>query len=850
MTKPDCVNCPLGDSPQLEVVHPAWDLDVLFIGGCPTKRDAVSGRPFRGEGGKLLRQMLSQCGFKLEKVSYTHACLCKPAGSKPPTAKAIKACQGRLLDEMRQASPTLVVPMGNVATAAILGGGRGITKRRGIYQEVNGLRVIPTLDPESVFASPESYPDLLQDLQFILSVLEDEDPVIPPPAENYCQIRTQAGFDKVLSRLQQMGRTSVDIETTGLDFFNDRILSIGFSWKVGTSCIIDWQALLENQVANLNALSEVLGAIECYPHNGQFDILWLNLRGIQVNYARDTMLGHYALDERQGSHGLKRLSIQRYRSPEYDDTLKALIRTRRDIREEDSETDADEDDESESVKVTANEEDRKAPLKITLEDWQDEVIRRAVMEYNGADADYTFRLSQDLWEDMDSDDKSVHDRLLLPAAKHFIDLERTGMLVDVDYHNALGEKWKAEIEELETELRSYPGAEEMNFNSPKQVAAYLFDALELKPMVTGLEPIPQSTLLEEIQDIEDTEAQEFWRSSTTHLTTKMTGRSTSTYMLYWLAQQHDFPRILVRHRIVSKKYSSYYLGYRSIMWADCRIRPRYRVHGTRTGRLSSTDPNIHGMPRRKEIKDLFIADPGYTLINADYSQAEIRMMAHFAKDSRLIQALYEQDIHKAISMQLFDMTEEDLAAMSDEERSFRRRAAKTIAFGLMYGRSARSLAPQLGVSLEAAEAYMRQFFRMMPDVTKWISRQQDGVMRGAEVTSLYGRKRRFPIIMGKRHASEVMRQAVNMPIQSSVSDLTLLANLRALESLRAEGIPARPWPHIHDGFLLQVPDHVLEHSVRRVAECMHEVGFETEVPFAVEIGVGKRWGSTKTVYQG
>ena len=555
------------------------------------------------------------------------------------------------------------------------------------------------------------------------------------------------------------------------------------------------------------------------------------------------MLMHYAIDERQGYHGLKRLSVSRYRSPEYDDEMKALIKAKRSMRENGEEG---------SVKVLVDEEDRKSPLKLSLDDWGDDEVRRAIMEYNGADSDYTLRLADDLVEDLFEDDVSeVHDRLLVPAASHFIDLELGGMLVDVDYHDAKGAEWLESVRKVERKIRGHEGAEDINLNSPKQVADFMFDVLGLQTMRGGRSGVlDQGVILEQTRLVDDPEAQDYWKSSTSAIFVDMKPRSTSTYMLYWLANQHEWPRLLIDHREYSKLHGSYYQGYRDIMWVDGRIRPRYRIHGTRTGRLSSTDPNIHGMPRQKHIKNIFTADPGYTLIHADYSQAEIRMMAHFAKDEKLMRALHETDIHRAISKELFGITEEELSAMTDDEVKFKRRAAKTIAFGLIYGRSAKSLAPQLSVSLAEAEAYMAKFFQMMPGVTRWIARQKDRVMRDQEVTSLYGRKRRFPIILDSRHSSEVKRQAVNMPIQSSVSDMTLLANLRVMDRLRSEGVAVRPWPHIHDGFLVQVPSHLVRESVDILVDTMHDVGFDTEVPVYIEVDVGKKWGDMETVYEG
>ena len=838
----NCDQCSLSGDP----VHPhGWteEPDIAFVGEAPGAEEERRGRPFVGRAGKLLREALTLIDFDLERIYYTNACLCRPPKNRDPRAKEMRACNGRLLEELSEVKPRIVVPLGNIGINSLLGGGRGITKRRGIYQEAHGHRIIPTLHPAGVLRSPESFVDLVADLEYIKSVLDGEEPVINPPRESYVIIETQEGFDALIKRLRDVGKAAIDLETASLDFMDGHILSVGFTWARGTACVLDWQALVEGNLANFKALRDTLANIDCYFHNGQFDVLWLRAKGICPRFVGDTMLMHYAIDERQGSHGLKRLSISRYRSPEYDDELKALIKAKRSARE---------NGEKGAVKVLVDEKDRKAPLKLSLDDWADDEVRRAIMEYNGADSDYTLRLSEDLRQDMVEDDVSeVHEKLLVPAASHFIDLELSGMLVDIDYHDAIGAEWSAKIEELEGRIRSYEGAEEINLNSPKQIAEFIFDHLGLIPMVNeDTDRIDQDTILQQIQQVEDPEAQEYWRSSTSHIFTDMKPRSTSTYMLYWLAQQHEWPRLIVEHREYSKLHGAYYQGYKDIMWKDGRIRPRYRVHGTRTGRLSSTDPNIHGMPRQKVIKDIFTADPGYTLIHADYSQAEIRMMAHFAKDDKLIEALHETDIHRAISRELFNLSEDELDALPEEEVKFKRRAAKTIAFGLIYGRSAKSLAPQLSVSLTEAEAYMKKFFQMMPGVTRWIARQKDRVLRDQEVTSLYGRKRRFPIILDRGHANEVKRQAVNMPIQSSVSDMTLLANLRVMETLRSEGISVRPWPHIHDGFLIQVPSHLVKPSTEILIDVMHDVDFETDVPFSVEVDVGRKWGDMETIYEG
>jgi DNA polymerase I len=199
---------------------------------------------------------------------------------------------------------------------------------------------------------------------------------------------------------------------------------------------------------------------------------------------------------------------------------------------------------------------------------------------------------------------------------------------------------------------------------------------------------------------------------------------------------------------------------------------------------------------------------------------------------------------------LYRMTDEQLDALDPDTYGQLRRGAKNMVFGWIYERSDAGIASQLGVSVQEAAEHRERFFAAMPRVPAYINRQHDLVMREQEVCSIFGRKRRFPLILDRGHATAIQRQAVNMPIQSGVSDMTLLANLRILKRLRDEGIRVRPWPHIHDGFMLLVEEDRIDRGVEVLVEEMHDVGFETKVPFAIEAAVGPSWGSVKTVHEG
>ncbi len=786
---------------------------VLFVGGVPSKTDLGKDKILSGTDGALLRNVLSAKGFDLMRdVGYTSVFTSLGAGPKPKIDD-IRAVSPRLFKRIKALAPMVVVTLGNVATTALLGHGGEIGKRRGFCEEAFDTIILPSRHPGDIIIMPDGFPDMDTDIERVLSILGGGKHTISPPYHKYRMVRTEEDFVEMLYQMDKRidDMVSVDIETTGFDP-KGSILSIGLSWIREEAWVIDCQWLNTVNSRYLDALKDMLNARPNAYHNAQFDVMWLRSRGFDVNLKFDTMLANYVLNGRQDGNSLKRLAADRYKAGRYDEAL-----------------------------------DRSA---FTLEEWKEAKYRDMVMMYNGADADYTLRLTQDLQAEMVEDgvDK-VHDDILVPASIHFIRLKEDGLLVDQEYHDQLGAEWLLEIQSIEAKLRSFPGAEEMNFRSTKQVKAYLFDTLGLRPMGGKKDAhVTAQMVSRETKNVKDEEAQEFWRTS--NVSRDLKSSSTGTYMLFFLAQQHEFPRLLVQHRLLTKRHGTYYEGYKEMIDDRGRICPSYKLHGTRTGRLSSTKPNIHGMPRKNDIKRMFIADPGYVLVYADYSQAEIRMVAHLAGDETLIAALDAQDIHREISKVMFSLTDEQLDALPEEEIAIKRRAAKTIAFGLIYGRGVNSIAPQLGVSKGEAQDYMDRFFEMMPKVATWLARQKAKAVSEHEVVSLYGRKRRFPLIASKSHKSEVQRQAGNFPVQSSVSDLTLLAAMRTIKRLENNGIECKIWPHIHDSATFQVLEEHEDAAIGATIKEFHAVGFETEVDFKVEVETGKNWGDLKVVYNG
>ena len=838
-----CVGCPNPHSPvcrrDRSTNFSRRTPDIVFVGSSPRGREIKQGMAFSGEGPRVLRGILSHRNVDISRCWFTLAVRCRLHGGRKARVEEIRSCAPRLHDSLRAAKPRAIVAMGDDAVHSLIDSPRSVATIRGHVHQFEGIPVMPTVDPHRVvrinpryaapeekhdpIGSPDSFPNLQHDVDRVIDYVYHSCPLLNPiPYEDYRIIRNTRDLYEVLDQLLTLplGQLiAVDVETSSLDYHTGHILTLGLSWREGSGVGIDWSLLAATPQAR-EELDAALARLRPIFHNGAFDVPWLRAAGVNVHWGGDTMLLHYLLDERQNVHGLERLAIDYLSWPNYETTLR------------------------ETYKVgSAAASDAEASYA--------NVDREALLRYNVADCDATLRIWNRLQPSADAERlMPLHDDLLIPAAEHFCRLEDEGMLVDQEYLETVGQAWRDEMQTLEQEMRSTPGAESINLNSTKQVAAFLYDHLELRPMPTPRddEYVDPDLVLTLTDGVEDPEAQEYFRVAASTAFMKLKPRSTSTYMLWWLADQHPWPKLLVRYRVLGTRHKTYYRGIRDRL-SDGRIRPRFRLHGTRTGRLSSTNPNIHGIARNQTIKNIFVADPSYTLVAADYSQAEVRMMAHFAEDHELMQALQESDIHRAISRRLFSVTEEELQRMDHYRVQFLRRAAKTIIFGLIYGRTPKSLAPQLGVSLEETKEYIGTLFQMMPKVREFIRQQQDRVLREQEAISLFGRRRRFPLIL-RANASQIRRQGVNHPIQSSVSDMTLMANLKILQHLRDKEIAVRVWPHIHDGFIFQVEDGHRDYAVDVTRTVMSTPPFATDVHFAIEIDVGKRWGELETVFAG
>lgn len=838
-----------------------------IVGEALGREEELEGRPFVGRAGSLLRRALVEAGIQPQECHFNNAVMFRPPGDRNPRKREITACAPRLRRQLEAAKPQCIIALGNYGMQAVTGDPpKGITKLRGRWTEMElGGQPVPvllTLHPAYILRVPDAYDDFLKDLRSART--GDAPDTIDPPYADYYIVSEQPRFDELMRRLETVELMSVDLETIGLYPQSEQaaILSISMSWRAGTAVAVDWLRLVEGNPHNFQRMKEALERIRLAYHNAQFDEPWLLSRGIVAPTSMDTMLAHYCTDERQGTHALKVLAKRLYQAPDYEDDLKLLLRDRGTLAkpiQPDHQPIPDDlmdywERHGKKEKAAKTEDDRKIPLAMDEATWADDESRQAVLVYNAADADYTLRLAHDMAREMRNQGvRHVHDRVMLPAIRHFQRLERVGIRIDTEHQDSLGRAWAEECDEVEAEIRAFPGAGDINLDSWQQMERYLYDTLGLEPMPGEGEILTLAEVMDAIGGVDDPipEAREYWSTESSAVFSNMKRRSTNTYTLWYLAHQHPFPRKMTQYRKLRTNLKTYYFSWRRAMWGD-RIHPQHRIHGTRTGRGSYTDPNCHGISRRKDIKNMLMADPGYVLLYLDFSQAEVRMLAHMSGDGGL-RRMCDLDIHNETMKLLFSLTDEQAAALAPERREYFRRAAKTIVFGIIYGRGAKSLAPQLGMGIEETAAYRERFLRGIPRGTRWMEFQKRQALTRGYSETLQGFRRRYHLGMARRdrkYRGDVERQSVNQPIQGSVSMMTTETAIRTHDRIDSWGVESRPFLHTHDGFGVFVPEDVADRAQEAMIEIAHDVPFETDVRFAIEVSRGQRWGDAEEVYSG
>lgn len=431
----------------------------------------------------------------------------------------------------------------------------------------------------------------------------------------------------------------------------------------------------------------------------------------------------------------------------------------------------------------------------------------------GEKADLTLRLLELLEPRLEADAAllDVYRRFEMPLIPILAGMEARGIRIDVDFLRAMSKTMGEQISSLEARIYAAAG-QEFNINSPAQLSFILFDKLGY--------PVLKKTQ-------------------------KTKSSSTGVEVLSQLAAHgHEVPRLILEHRELHKLKSTYVDALPELVAGDGRVHTTFNQAVAATGRLSSSDPNLQNIPIRtaqgREIRRAFIADEGNVILAADYSQIELRVLAHMTQDEALIDAFARgADIHRATAARIFGVAE---ALVVPEQR----RAAKTINFGVLYGMSAFRLSQELGIPGGEAKAFIDSYFARYPKVRAYLDATLEGARESGKVTTLFGRVRYIPEIRNKSFTirGNAERMAMNAPLQGTAADLLKLAMIALDARLRESAPHAAMLLTVHDEIVLEVPSGEVE-AVEALVRATMETVYPIAVPLAVETHWGKSWFDAK-----
>lgn len=438
----------------------------------------------------------------------------------------------------------------------------------------------------------------------------------------------------------------------------------------------------------------------------------------------------------------------------------------------------------------------------------DEVALAQAAEYAAEDADITLQLHHALYPQVAREPglERVYREIEMPVSLVLRKMERTGVLIDDARLHAQSTEIATRLIELEGEAYELAGGE-FNLGSPKQIGQIFFEKLQL--------PVVKKT--------------------------PSGAPSTDEEVLQKLAEDYPLPKLLLEHRGLSKLKSTYTDKLpRMVNPTTGRVHTNYAQAVAVTGRLASNDPNLQNIPVRtaegRRIREAFIASPGHRIVSADYSQIELRIMAHISGDASLLRAFSQgEDIHRATAAEVFGVT--PLEVNSDQ-----RRIAKVINFGLIYGMSAFGLASNLGITRDAAKLYIDRYFARYPGVAQYMEDTRATAKEKGYVETVFGRRLWLPEINGgngpRRQAAE--RAAINAPMQGTAADLIKLSMIAVDDWLTRDRLASRMIMQVHDELVLEVPEGELSLVREKLPEMMCGVA-KLKVPLVAEVGAGANW---------
>ncbi len=594
----------------------------------------------------------------------------------------------------------------------------------------------------------------------------------------YELIDTPDALRALVAELAQQRAFAVDTETTGISPIDADLVGISLSWRSGRGCYLPVRAPVGDTLP-LALLRETLGPILAderstkVGHHLKFDLNVLRDAGMPVaGPLFDTMIAAFVLDPGRGTYKM-------------DALVESLLGHR-------------------MIPITDLIGKGRDQLRM------DQVSVRQVCEYAAEDADFTWRLKERFEPQLETSDlRALFFETEMPLVSVLAEMEHNGISIDVEMLAGMSRRMASRIDELTDEIHKLAGAR-FNLDSPKQLAEVLFDKL-------GFRVVRKTR----------------------------TARSTDAETLETLAIENpdqQLPARLLEYREIQKLRSTYVDALpASRSGRTGRIHTSYHQTGAITGRLSSSEPNLQNIPVRtemgREIRRAFVPrSPDERLIVADYSQIELRVLAHFSEDEALIGAFQEDhDIHAFVAAQVNGVSPEQAT------REMRARA-KAVNFGIIYGQTAHGLAQSTGMSRTDAQGFIDAYFGRYPRIRAFIQSCIDSARRDGFVRTMLGRRRPIPDIDSRNNSvrAQAERLSVNTVVQGSAADLIKLAMIRLDHRIRSASLPMRMLLQVHDELVCEAPRLDAERCARAVADVMSSA-MKLRVPLRVDVAVSENW---------
>lgn len=620
------------------------------------------------------------------------------------------------------------------------------------------------------------------ELRTSINDLVKQDSMAPPQKKSapkkYHTILNHEDFDDLVKNLKTAKQFAIDTETTSLNYMQAEIVGLSFAIKSGEAFYIPMAHHYEGAPKQLDR-NDVLNTLKPLLENESIKKI-----GQHIKYDKE-VLANYDID-------LKGIA--------FDTMLESYVidaNSRHDLS-------------SLAFKylnlATTTYEDiaGRGAKQISFS----QVAIDVATDYSAKDADVTLQLHEKFWPQIEKDKnlKNVLCNIEMPLLSVLAKIERYGVLVDVKFLKKISAEFDKRMEELEAEAFNLAG-EAFNLNSPKQLQEVLYDKLKL--------PVLKKTVTKQA--------------------------STAEPILQELALDYPLPKLILEYRSLSKLKSTYADRLpEQIEPKTNRVHTSYHQAVTSTGRLSSSDPNLQNIPIRSEggrrIRQAFIAPKGYKILAADYSQIELRIMAHLSKDKKLLEAFDKGlDIHKATAANVFAVKLSDVTA--DQ-----RRKAKAINFGLLYGMSAFGLSKQLGIERAAAQAYMDAYFAEYPAVHKFMEDIRKFAHQHEYVETLFCRRLYTPNINSRNIPQQkgAERAAINAPMQGTAADIIKIAMINVDDWISKHAPDIHMIMQVHDELVFEVPEEKTKTMGKHIKSIMEEAA-DLDAPLVVEVGIGDNW---------